>query len=836
MILMTIYNVLISKISNQDDIVILSPAGNRQHTDLENMIGMFVNTLAIRNTVKKDFSFIELLENVKLKMVSCIDNQFYQFEDLIEELEIERMANQNPLSGVSFTYQNFEEKEFEIPGLQLSPYDNDGQTTKFDLTLFGSESDGKIFLNFEYATDLFYRSTVERFIGYFNTITNLVIQNPEIKIEDVQILSKEEESKIIDAIHSNKTNISSEEENSNNIFRNFKNNPEKNAIVYNESSITYQDLENKTSRIARLLDANEVKKKTVGVLFDKGIDMIVTILGIVRSGNSFIVLDPDFPEKRITWMVKDSKVPFLFFSEKYAKRVKPLQWEVDHLKTVACLNHSDINPYSQSQKPWDKSKHQLNRSDLNNYEDAYSDKAFDDKDLISVCYASNSEGIISRIPIDHKGMLNYLGWASKMYVNSNDNIALFGSLSSELNLSSLFLSIFTGSCLHLYDNVSENFSIEQIIKEGKVSLLRLTSSELKNIEANPDLDLSNIRSFIVGGGTLNASLAAAIQERGNASLSIFNEYGFLETTTGCMVHEYSPEIEYKNDKVLIGKPATNNEAYVLNEKKQVLPFGVIGDLYIGGEQLGQKNQGKGIKNRAPHLINHPFKEQELLLKTGCLARCLSNGNIELVEEEKGVVYIDCNKIYLKEIEQQLTNLDKVEEVVVLLNENEVKRHLVCYYTSSESLESSYLNDYLLKILPKYMIPQSFNRLESFPLTKEGLLDEESLHSSIIELEENENISFSELESKMAKIWGEILKVKVEKISRDDNFFDLGGHSLMIVFMINKISEIFDVTMSVSHTFDAPVLKDFCEKLELLIWAKEDTNSKIKDEEVETHDF
>ncbi|WP_109302785.1 non-ribosomal peptide synthetase [Aquimarina sp. AU474] len=837
MVLMTVFNILIHKISNQNDIIILSPTGNRQHADLENMIGMFVNTLPIRNEVNRDLSFKELLEKVKQKTVSCFDNQDYQFEDLVEELGLERAANRNPLTDISFTFQNFEDEEFDIPDLQLKSYNNEEQTTKFDLTLFGNESDEKIYLSFEYASDLFYKNTIERLIQYFKAITNYGIQNPDIKIADIQVLSEEEENKIINIFNNTETSYPLRGKKiSDNVIKNLKNKSQKKAIIRNETFLTYEDLGYETSKIASLLQDRGIKKRTVGVLFDNSINMIVSIYGILRSGNSFILLDSNLLENRISWMVKDAKISFLFFEKKHIQLANKLQWETNSLQFVTCVDSLDIYNEAGPEKKWDKTKNQLDQRNLINQSKKYVEHNFNNEDLAYIFYTSSSAGVPKRVSIHYGELFNYLSWASEMYFTTNDNMALFGPLLPDLNFTSLFLPFFTGNSLYIYDYEMNNTSVEQVIEDGKVSLIKLTSDDLKRIVANPDLDLRNTRSLIVGGEVLEVNLATTIQERGGKSLNIFNEYGSAEAIIGCITHKFSSEIIYKNNQVLIGKPTPNNKAYILNDNKQVLPVGVLGELCIGGTQLSQKyfidEEGK-LDNP---FVNNPFKERELLFKTGDLARYLPDGNIELVRRKEGQVYIEGNKINLSEIENQLMLFNNIDEAIVLLNEENSKKHLICYYTSSKDIDPLKLKDFLSKILPKYMVPQMFNRLSSLPLNSEGKLDKKSLIDLTFITTENESTAFSELENQMTKVWGEVLKIKAEKISLEDNFFDLGGHSLMVVFLVNRISEIFDVTTSVSHVFDNPTLKEFCEKLELMIWSKEDKNNTIKDEKIETHDF
>ncbi|WP_413980754.1 condensation domain-containing protein [Maribacter sp. 2307UL18-2] len=1087
MILFSIFNILIAKLSNQNDIVILSAIANRQHADLDSMIGMFVNSLAIRNYLDNNISFRNFLEKVKLKTLSCFDNQAYQFEDLVDSLELERTANRNPLTEIVFTFQNFNEDELNIPGLNLRSYTRERSTTKFDLTLFGSESNGQIFLNFEYASDLFKKSTIERFAKYFKQIVNSAINNPDFIISEMKILSEVEENELLNIFNDNKKSYS-KEKTFNKLFSNqVKNSIQTKAIIYGNKSLTYDELNRESSRVANFLDEKGIRKRSIGILFDNSINTVISILGVLKSGNAYVPIDPKLPESRIVWMIQDAEIVFLFSEKKYIKLLNRIQWESKSLLYFMCVDSSNVFEEKElidnalmDEGLWDyvadkanneiarggwessytglefhkdemseyvnnafmklkpllnkstrvleigcasgltmfriaphvgfycgtdlssktieinkalvkskgykniklvtkiaheideiqedsfdiiilnsviqsfnghnyfrqvivkaismlnntghifcgdimdndskhdlisdikifknqnlergytsktdfseelflsrsffedltmhipyknkidfsnkiftieneltkfrydaileidksvksnivrtKKKQQLDKRALFKQSEKYDDSRIKQSDLAYIIYTSGSTGFPKGVAINHGSLFNYLSWAKEMYSEEGEcHMALFGSISFDLSITSLFLPLITASSIYIYGCSDHYLSIQEAITDSKATVLKVTPSHLEIIKDNNSLDLTRIRRLIVGGEELDSDLAADIYDRGNGTLEIFNEYGPTEATVGCIVHKYCREESYMRNKVLIGTPAPNCQVYILDKNQRLLPSGVVGEICLGGEQVFT-GYVSATDQTEILLINNPYKKGEKIYRTGDLGRWRPDGNIEFLGRMDGQVKIRGHRIELEEIQNQLLLHANINKAVVVLKERENEKCLVGYYVSSEELDSSDLKSFLLTVLPEYMIPLVFIHLRHLPLTLNGKLDKKSLPVPKLQLGKKCEAPLKISEKKVIEIWSEILKIDKEVIGLNDSFFELGGHSLKVVFLVNRISEKLNVTISVPEVFRNPTLKALCETIDLLTWAKNDKPIEFVDGEVETHKF
>jgi acyl-coenzyme A synthetase/AMP-(fatty) acid ligase/acyl carrier protein len=434
--------------------------------------------------------------------------------------------------------------------------------------------------------------------------------------------------------------------------------------------------------------------------------------------------------------------------------------------------------------------------------------------------------------ITHGALSNYLSWANDTYIQGETHaMALFTSISFDLTITSMFLPLISGNTLYVYQQKEQSALIEQVVRDGYATILKLTPSHLK-ILSESDVDIRSVKRLIVGGEQFSADLAAAIFDKGNIALEIYNEYGPTEATIGCVLHQYSREESFLRSSVLIGKPAPNNHVYVLDRHLNLLPIGVAGELYIGGAQLFKGYISSEDQTRAK-LIGNPYRENDMLYKAGDLVRCLADGNLEFLGRIDDQVKVRGYRIELGEIESMLSGYDNVRDSVVLVKDSEGDKHLIAYYVSDDEISSAKLRSYLSLRLPEYMLPAYYMHLERLPLTANGKLDRKALPEPQL-VDDNYMAPSLGFEERLVDIWSEVLRIERSKISVNRNFFDLGGDSIRLIYLANKLKKDFKVKLSIAALFNAPTILSQASMLDNAFEESSRTQFHIE-QETETRD-
>lgn len=780
-VILSFYNILLSKLGNNEDIVIGVPTAGRQHSDLENMIGMFVNTITLRNSPKGDLSYVEFLSAVKSKTLECFDNQSYQFEDLIDLLKVKRDTSRNPLFDVMFSFQNYEQSILEIPDLIVSMYQLERTVSRFDLTLMAIEKDNQILFSFDYSTALFKRDTIERFVTYFKNIISSTINDLNIKISDIEVITEKEECQILIDFNNTKKNYPDEKSIITLFDEQVVKTPEKIALNFGSETVTYKELNNKSERIASYLhnSKNIGVGDLVGVFLEREEYLISSILGTLKAGAAYVPIDLSFPKERVKSIIENSKIKVIITRSKYfdAEFFDNSIGIVDLDKDLVTINASAISN---------------------------SRLKIDNNTLAYIIFTSGTTGKPKGVMITHKNLLNYVWWAQKVYVKGeNVNFPLYTSIAFDLTVTSIFTPLVTGNSIVIYKESDPILLLQKIIDENKVGVLKLTPSHLKIIRDDhsikPD-NATNLKRLIVGGEDFEANLAQRIYQIFNGKVEIYNEYGPTEATVGCMIYQYDPCVEYRRS-IPIGIPIDNTEIYILDKNMKYAVPGVAGELYIAGEALskGYYNDENLTKDKFIKIGN------KLLYKSGDLVRWIPANYIEFLGRIDNQVKIRGFRVELGEIESQLSNHNLIKESVVIVKDKGEDRNLVAYYVSEKEIGVDELRIYLSDRLPDYMIPTYFVWIPKLPLTPNGKVNLKVLPDPKFKVVEDFIAPTSEMEEKLAAIWSEVLNVDKEQISINRNFFDLGGHSLKAVSLISKIERSFGVKIQLAAFFNKPTI-------------------------------
>jgi iturin family lipopeptide synthetase B len=790
MVLLSVYNILLSKLSNQADIVVGVPATGRQHPDVERMMGMFVNTLPLRNYPNGKLPFDQFLSAVKANVLACFDKQDYQYEALIDDLQIPRNASRNPLFDVMFAYQNFRQVALEIPGLKVTPFKRKQIRSKFDITLFAFEREDKITLELEYATGLFKRETIHRFITYFNKIISAITADETVTLAAINILTEEEERQILHEFNNTQTVYPKDKTIIDLFEEQVARTPADMAVKCGRKQLDYAALNHQKDQWAlRLTQAGVTTGNMVGILLERDIHLIPCLLGILKAGAAYVPIDISFPDDRINTIIADAGIKVLITERKRQPAALP-------------GNVLIIDPH-QSDEPVIT-------------EDPVIPESVTGEDTAYVIYTSGSTGKPKGVMIAHHSLVNYVTWAARCYLGGAPAVfPLFTPVSFDLTVTAIFTPLITGGSIIVYPDDKEKLLIEQVLADNEATVIKLTPSHLRIIR-----ELTGIKEYatkkwklIVGGEDLPAQLAQDITDLFGGQTDIYNEYGPTEATVGCMIYKFDPADGFAS--VPIGIPIQNSRIYILDEALNPVPDGVPGELYIGGDGLA-----KGYLNNKPltaeRFITAAHLQEQKLYRTGDVAIRNVNGNILFKGRIDQQVKVRGFRIELGEISYQLSAYGPVTDAVVVCRErNDKDKYLTAYYLSEKEIAAATLRSYLSDKLPSYMLPEYYVRLESIPLTTNGKLDERSLPEPEMTAGELYVGPAGKTEEQLVEIWSAVLKIDRHKISVTKSFFELGGHSLRILLMLNKVSRELHVEVAIKDVFRHETIRSLSAHIQAL---------------------
>lgn len=793
MTMLSFFKVLLYKYSGQKDICLGSPIANRTKTEIENLIGFFVNTLALRSKIKTNKSFLQFLEDVKLTTIEAYENQDIPFEKVVDAAAPKRELSHTPIFQAMIVLQNTPAPRLEFSGIDLEFLEFESKFSKFDITLHVNLLEDELKCVFEYNSDLFKHDTIERLANHLKVLVDDVLECPERKIKDLSILNNSEKQQVL--FDWNNTSIDYPKDICvHQLFeKQVEQTPGNTAVVYGDITLTYTELNKKANQLANYLNEQGVgEDDIIGLCTNRSIELIIGILGVLKAGGAYLPIDPSYPIDRIKYMLEDSSCPVLLtdgaidFSEGMVGNAK-----------IINLRDSSIK----------KAPNEIEKNTL-------AEKNYSSNNLAYVIYTSGSTGKPKGTMVTHQNFVNYIHWAKNYYFKNGDigNFGLFTSISFDLTTTSIFLPLIRGKNIEIF---SSNDTITDILiknfTSSSIDCVKLTPSHI-SVLSELKIKSSSIKLAIVGGEELQNKHVRFLKSLNN-EIRIVNEYGPTEATVGCIVKT----IEETDEKITIGKPISNTQIYILKDGAPA-PIGVPGEMFIAGDGVA-----KGYLNRAElsaqKFIINPYKNTKgaLMYKTGDLARYLQNGEIEFLGRIDNQVKIRGLRIELGEIENVLNSLDAINIAVATVKkvQSENKR-LVAYIILNKSLNDKtelswnqnvrQFKKILSEKLPEYMIPADFIKINNIPLTPNGKINYEKLpdvDKQIVTMAEFEAPS-NEIEEKIADIWKEVLELK--KIGVNDNFFELGGHSILSIQVMSKINKEFQTQLPVSTIFKAQTIK------------------------------
>jgi amino acid adenylation domain-containing protein len=814
MVLMAALNILSSKLSGQEDIVIGTPVAGRRHADLDKIIGLFINTLVLRNYPRGEQKITEFLHDIKIKILGAFENQEYKFEDLLEKVPVKRNVSRNPMFDVMFSWltisRNAEiESTLEMSN-ERSLYSYNRQLAKFDMLFHGLEHNGKVFFSIEYCTKLFKEETILRFVQYFKRIISIIVTAPARKISQIEILSEEEKKRMLYDFNDTEREYPGHKV----IHRLFTGQVERTpdgialaaAHQLHETSITYSQLNRKADQLAGILKEKGVLADAiVGIMIERSIEMFIGILGILKAGGAYLPLAPDYPEDRIVYMLTDSGARTLITTNSLAEESEMVRkWESKKTLQIILLDFSTL-PFSY---PSTLPSSNPDRS----------------SELAYVIYTSGSTGRPKGTLVSHRNVNNYAAWFKSQFgIGSEDRFAFTSSFCFDMAVTSILVPLISGACIFTVKDKIELEPREYVryLAHRKISIIKLTPTQFRPLlDFMENEDLRLLRYIILGGEALDVNdvrkYLVIYPHQG-----IVNEYGPTEATVATVFYvakgydmdDINPD-EPRPSSLPIGRSIFNTRVYILDKFTGVVPIGVTGELCIGGDSVsrGYLNNPELTADRFLSILPGANKSyspyiSKRIYKTGDLARWLPDGNVEFLGRIDHQVKIRGFRVEPGEIESHLLNHPGIKESVVMMRLDEKgDKYLCAYIVSEKELEISGLREYLAERLPHHMIPSYFVPLDGIPMTPGFKVDRRVLPVPQLKAGAEYVPPTNAKEAKMVKLWSEVLGIKQEIIGIDRDFFDLGGHSLKAMTLISKIHRAFNVKVPLTEVFKTPTIR------------------------------
>ncbi len=747
--------VYLYRISQKRDIVIGTPVLNRSGRTEKNIFGMFTSSMPFRFYIENGKGFQELIKGVNDELKSFYFNQRYPYDLLVKDI-----SARDALYQVCVNYYNTA-LENKVNGINVDFTElyNGSQLYPLEIIIKEWSGEGKLALEFDYKLGDFCERKIDSMFFSLEKMIGQVLEDDSVKAEKIEILSKEERDFQLSIFNSknavypmDKTVIQLFEEQ-------VKNTPDKTAIICGNENITYMELNIKANRLAEVLRSKGVTRETITALIvDHSIEAVIGILGILKAGGAYLPIDPLYTGQRRMYMLAKAKC---------------------RLIVTDCINNIDFD--------FDGEIIDLKSDEALCGEGLNQENINEPSDLAYVIYTSGSTGNPKGVMISHRGLVNYVWWAKKMYVkDENEAFALYSSFSFDLTVTSVFTPLISGCTIHVYSDNKDEYVLYRIMRENKVSVIKLTPSHMSLIK---DLDNghSSVRRLIVGGEDLKVSLAESTYKSFGTNMEIFNEYGPTETVVGCMIHKYDL-VKDRGTSVPIGIPIDNVQIYILDEYLNLMPEGSIGEMYISGDGVA-KGYLAEEELTAQKFLDNPFIPGKRMYKTGDVACFIDGRVIEYKGRSDQQLKINGYRIEPGEIESRILDLENVSEAVVINSKDDKGSICLCaYIVVSKGGNSDEIKKHLSRCLPEYMVPRHYFILDKIPLTKNGKVNIKLLPvPTAKDLNIEEYIApKGDREKILIKHAEEILNAN--EIGMKNNFFNLGGDSIKAIQLAGKLNE------------------------------------------------
>ena len=773
MIFLSCYYILLSKYTSQDDIVVGSPIVGRDTSRTYNLIGMFVNSLALRSKIDGSLTFKDYVLSVKEHVLESYKYQSYPFDELVNKLNIKRDTSRNPLFDTMFIYQNNGYKDLQLDDIEFEYYIPNTNISKFDLSLEAVPEGDTISLNFEYATSLFDEQYIKNLSKHYLNILNNVIENIDTKISKISMLSEDEKNIILHKFNNTTCNYPQNKTLLDLFEEEVEKNPLKPAVIFKGNNLTFKDLNEKANSLANYLKNVGVKNNDViCIALNRSMELIISMYAIIKSGASYVLIDTELPKDRINYIVNDCKAKYCIINNKTKNLV--------NITTSINIDSFDFSKYD--------TKNLL----LENYNDD-----------LCIIYTSGSTGNPKGVLLHKHGFANLVQAFDKAIEISKYNSFLgLANISFDMFAFTLFNATLFGNTFVLASEEEQKnpASISSLIQENNVEFLVTTPSmiELLFLEGTEN-PLSYIKGFVLGGEPFPNNLCSRLKNVTEGK--IYNGYGPTEITACCTL-----KLITSDENITIGKPIPNVKVYICDSNMNLVPNGIIGEICIAGDGVanGYLNN-KEATSKA--FVKNPYGEG-FVYKTGDLGKFNDDGEVEYIGRADGQVKIRGLRIELGEIESLIQKYPYIKKATVIKQTVNNRDFISAYYTASRKIVINDLRKYLSKFLPRYMVPTYYTVLNDMPYTHNGKIDKKALPlpAGILNIsKENYVAPKTSTQKQLVRIWEKVLNTK--PIGINDNFFELGGDSLLAMNLNVELKSV-----SYQDIFRYPTILELEEKM------------------------
>lgn len=782
--LLGVVNALLYRYTGQEDIVIGSPVAGREHAELEDQIGFYVNTLALRTQFSGDKDFLVLLDLVKQNTLGAYSHQSYPFNVLVDNMDVRSYANRNPLFDVLVVLQNMDpnagKDDQDLEELQVNSYTEiENVICKFDLSFDFVETGKEIQVNIVYNSDIFNQSTVERLINHLELLLSSIIAHPDVPLNELSYLGEDEEDLILKKFNDTAAAYPDDKAITDLFTEQVIRNPHQFAVFFEDGKLTYGELDEKSNQLAAcLISTYGIQKgQSVGIMLDRSEKVIIAIFAILKSGGVYVPIDPDYPVNRKEFMIRDADIRVLITQsgyksdmEYYSGDIFAIDVQMDMLETPADLPAVNVSS----------------------------------GDLAYIMYTSGSTGQPKGVMIEHGSVVRLVKSMNYVNVCESDHFLSISNFSFDGSVFDIFASLLNGAGLVIpvKEQLLDFKVLSAIIEKYEISVFFIPTALFNALADHTALQLHGVKYILVGGERLSLYHAKRFAA-GYPAVHIINGYGPTENTTFSTYYQVD-EVNEQSGSIPIGKPLSNSTCFILhqaNDKMMIAPVGIAGEICVGGKGLarGYLNQ-PGLTEEK--FIAHPFAANERIYRTGDLGRWLADGNIEYIGRKDGQVKIRGHRIELGEIEYILQGHPDIDSAVVTANDTDAgTKELVGYFVGKESLSVAEIRSFLSEKLPAYMLPANYIRLNELPLTSNGKVDKRKLADA-----EGQDLASGAVytapvtatETALAGIWEEVLNKK--ELSTKDDYFELGGNSLTAIIIIRKVIDEMKVSLPLKELF------------------------------------
>lgn len=795
LLLISAIGIYLAKINNNSCATIGLPILNRTNFKEKNSIGAFISTIPFKINIDYNKSYLNFILDLKKDYFNILRNQKYPYTAILGDLRKTTNISKS-LYDISFSYQNARDNN-KLSSINYTTgwVFNGCVSNNMDIHIYDMDNTGDLSMLFDYRKDLFKASDVEEIYNNLINILNQIISNPNILLKNISSVDKNVEAFIMN----NYNNTKAEFPGNTPIIKLFEEQAKlsytKLALVEGEKELTYAELLNSVNNLAYILSENGLKyQDKVCLFFDNSIELVVSILACLKLGVCYIPLNTSFPFERVKYIMHDSNSAKILTNSK-------------NISKLAEFNNSIVIDYEELNF---EAKH------------SYNEKLLNSNDLVYIIYTSGSTGNPKGVQIANKSLVNYIYWCTKQYVTTTPcNFPLYSSIAFDLTVTSIYTPLISGNSIYIYNNSNPELLIKEIVADKKIQVLKLTPAHLSLLldVATPD---SCIKELIVGGDILTTETCKAIINKFHNGIKIYNEYGPTEATVGCMIYEYSLLDDYVS--VPIGKPINNVQIYLFNSCMNLMPFNTIGEMYIGGDCLSKGYLNLPRVNESS-FIKNPFNENEILYKTGDLAKLHPNGSMEYIGRCDFQIKINGYRIETGEVQSQILKYPNIKDCYVIDMQIKNNKELCAYYVENKHVDIDDLISTLDKKLPNYMIPKHFIKMSSLPMTVNGKINRKELPLPTIKRKVAIVKPTNTIEELLCNIFCKVLEI--EEISTVENIFNYYVDSLSLI-KIQTILYSEGYNLDTQDFYNNKTIKSLADKIINGSASEEDSTENFKD--------